>query len=44
MFEQACHDYPEIRRESCVMIGDSSSDMAFAQNCGIRGILLRTES
>lgn len=44
MFEQACRDYPEIRRESCVMIGDSSSDMAFAQNCGIRGILLRTES
>lgn len=38
MFLEILHDYPDIRPEHCVMIGDSDSDMLFAENCGIRGI------
>ena len=38
MFLEILHDYPDVRPECCVMIGDSDSDMAFAENCGIKGI------
>lgn len=43
MFEQALKDYPSMRKERTVMIGDSASDMAFARNCGIRGLLYAGE-
>ena len=35
MFLQACRDFPEIRAERSVMVGDSDSDEAFARNCGM---------
>lgn len=38
MFLQILRDYPEIKKENCLMIGDSDSDMMFAKNCGIKGI------
>ena len=38
MFLEILHDYPDIRPECCVMIGDNDSDMEFAENCGIKGI------
>lgn len=38
MFHQILRDYPEIKKENCLMIGDSDSDMMFAINCGIKGI------
>lgn len=38
MFLQILRDYPEIKKENCMMIGDSDSDMMFAKNCGIKGI------
>ena len=36
MFLTACRDFPEIRAERSVMVGDSDSDEAFARNCGMR--------
>ena len=38
MFLDIIRDYPEITKENCLMIGDSDSDMKFAENCGVRGI------
>lgn len=38
MFLQILKDYPEVKKDSCLMIGDSDSDMIFAQNCGVKGI------
>ena len=38
MFLEILHDYPDIDPKSCVMVGDSDSDMRFADNCGITGI------
>lgn len=38
MFRDILRDYPEVKRESCLMLGDSESDMRFAENCGIKGI------
>ena len=40
MFLDIMHDYPDINPATTLMIGDSNSDMQFAQNCGIRGIKL----
>lgn len=36
MFADILRDYPDIKHESCLMVGDSDSDMEFAMNCGIR--------
>ena len=33
MFLEILHDYPDIRPECCVIIGDNVSDMEFAENC-----------
>lgn len=38
MFLQICKDYPEVKKENCLMIGDSDNDMVFAKNCGIKGV------
>lgn len=38
MFEKILHDYPDVKPYNCLMIGDSDSDMKFAENCGIKGI------
>lgn len=38
MFMDILKDYSDVVLETCLMIGDSDSDMAFAQNCGIKGI------
>ena len=38
MFLQIQRDYPDIDKDKCLMIGDSDSDIKFAQNCGIVGI------
>ena len=35
MFLEACSDFPEIRAERSVMVGDADSDEAFARNCGM---------
>ena len=40
MFKDILHDYPDIEHSHCLMIGDSDSDMKFAENCGIKGIRL----
>lgn len=38
MFQDIRRDYPDVKPETCLMIGDSESDMRFAKNCGIKGI------
>ena len=38
MFLQILKDYPNIKKENCLMIGDSDTDMMFARNCGIEGV------
>ena len=38
MFEDILRDYPDVKPSGCLMIGDSDSDMKFAENCGIKGI------
>lgn len=38
MFDEILQDYPDVNPDYCVMIGDSDSDIAFANNCGIKGI------
>ncbi len=38
MFLQILKDYPNIKKENCLMIGDSDTDMMFARNCGIDGV------
>lgn len=38
MFLDILRDYPEVRPGGCLMIGDSDSDMRFAENCGIKGV------
>lgn len=37
MFLDILNDYPDVKSERCLMIGDSKSDMEFARNCGIKG-------
>ena len=36
---QAMKDYPDVRMERSVMIGDQPSDRGFADNCGMRFLL-----
>lgn len=38
MWDEILRDYPEIEPVDCVLLGDSESDMAFASNCGIKGL------
>lgn len=38
MFQQALRDFPDINPFTAIMIGDSDSDMLFAQNAGIKGL------
>lgn len=38
MFDDILRDYPDVVAERCVMVGDSDSDIKFAENCGIKGI------
>ena len=38
MFLDILSDFPDIDPKKCLMIGDSDSDMKFAENCGIDGI------
>ena len=42
MFEKARRDFQDISPERCLMVGDSDSDRAFAQNCGMDFILMET--
>ena len=37
---QAKHDFPDIDFSKTLMIGDSESDMKFAENAGIKGLLI----
>ena len=41
MFKEILSDYPDIKPSGCLMIGDSDSDMKFAENCGITGIKIQ---
>ncbi len=38
MFLDIMRDYPDVNPEKCIMIGDSDSDMKFAENCRIKGL------
>lgn len=38
MFLEILNDFPDVDPKACLMIGDSDSDMKFAENCGIKGI------
>ena len=38
MFMDIMRDYPDVNPEKCIMIGDSDSDMKFAENCRIKGV------
>ena len=40
LFEQAVADFPEVRAETCVMIGDSVSDIDFGRRLGMHTIFL----
>ncbi len=40
MFQQMLKDFPETDVNRCLMVGDMMSDMQFACNCGIAGILI----
>lgn len=40
MFHQILKDYPDINPNHCIMVGDQLSDMQFANNCGIAGIMV----
>lgn len=38
MFLDILRDFPDVNPKTCLMIGDSESDMEFARNCEIKGI------
>lgn len=38
MFLDIMRDYPDVDPATCLMVGDSDSDMQFAANSGIRGV------
>jgi histidinol-phosphate phosphatase family protein len=40
---QAKNDFPEIDFSRCIMVGDSTSDMAFGRNAGMKTIFISTE-
>ncbi|MBR4826610.1 MAG: HAD-IIIA family hydrolase [Bacteroidales bacterium] len=43
LFDAILREHADVAAERTAMIGDSPSDMAFAANCGIRGIWCRSE-
>lgn len=43
MAQKAKKDFPEISFEESLMIGDTKSDMEFAKQAGMTGILIKTE-
>ena len=42
MFQDILGDFPDVQPSGCLMIGDSESDMKFAENCGIKGICVKS--
>ena len=42
LFEEACHDFPDITPERSLMLGDSHYDQDFAANCGMPFVLMDT--
>ena len=40
MYLQICKDYPDTNPNRCLMVGDQISDMQFASNCGIAGVMV----
>lgn len=44
MFDEILREHPEVDPGRTVMIGDAPSDMLFARNCGIRGVLVENNS
>jgi D-glycero-D-manno-heptose 1,7-bisphosphate phosphatase len=42
LFEQSIRDFPDIRAESSVMIGDSFSDIEFGRRLGMRTIWIQS--
>ena len=42
MFDDILRDYPDVRPENTLMVGDSDTDMQFAKNCGISGIRINS--
>lgn len=38
MFQDILRDYPDVDPNKTLMVGDSDSDMKFAENCGIKAI------
>ncbi len=40
MFHQMLKDFPDTNPDKCLMVGDMMTDMEFANNCGIAGILI----
>jgi len=43
LFAQAMADFPGIRPESSVMVGDSFSDIEFPRNAGMKSIFIKGE-
>ncbi|MCQ2146249.1 MAG: HAD-IIIA family hydrolase [Bacteroidales bacterium] len=41
MFHELCYYCPDVRPEKALMIGDSDSDIEFAQNCGVDSIKVK---
>ncbi len=41
LFEQIQTDYPFIRPENCIMVGDSVSDLEFGRNIGTKNIYIK---
>lgn len=44
MIEDAIKDFPTIKKEKSIMIGDSESDINLAKNAGIKSILISKDN
>ncbi|MBO4742539.1 MAG: HAD-IIIA family hydrolase [Bacteroidales bacterium] len=44
MWEDIVREHPEVTPGRTVLIGDALSDMQFAANCGIHGVLVQNNS
>ena len=42
LFEEACRDFPDIRPENSLMVGDAESDEVFARRCGMSFVRMET--
>ncbi len=40
MFDEILRDYPDVNPATTLMLGDSESDMDFARNVGVQGLLI----